>query len=146
MPTAGEGATSTQEVSTPTEVPGEGVEDGQRFEDSIAHVSDGGEALEDGGVAGGEALEEGGVAGGEALDGMGNGAGEALEDMGSGAGEVLEDGGVDAGGALEHGGEALDVNIDMITGVVEAAAEVSVATGISQVKIVHCKDTTLCSV
>ena len=136
MPTAGEGATSTQEVSTPTEVPGEGVEDGQRFEDSIAQVSDGGEPLEDGGEAGGEALEDGGVAGGE-----------ALEDMGRGAGEVLEDGVVDAGGALEHGGEALDVNIDMITGVVEAAAaEESGAIGISQVKIVHCKDTTLCTV
>ena len=53
---------------------------------------------------------------------------------------------MDAGGALEHGGEAVDVNIDMITGVVEAAAEVSVAIGISQVKIKPCKDTTLCTV
>ena len=120
MPTLGEEATSTQEVSAPTEVPGEGAEDGQRFEDSIAHASDEGEALEDGGVTGGEALED-----------IGRAAGEALEDMG-----------VDGGEALEHGGEALDVNIDMITGVVEAAAEVSVGIGISQVKIVHCKYTT----
>ena len=100
-------------MGSPSEVPGEGFEDGQRFGDNSAHASLGAEALEDGAMAGEEVLEDGVVA-----------DDEYLEDGGSVGGEALEDGGM-------AGGEALDVDIDMITGVVEAAAEVSVGNGSS---------------